>query len=122
MNKNDHIYNFIGLNVQNPIDFNDMKNENHLHGNDPISQHATHTTKKCEEDTNWMLWSLFSTWTSANDFTSVNDTYPQHGCQMLTMFLMKIKFNIATGFLSTKLQTIPHIEVVKTYYKATIWY
>jgi len=68
------------------------------------------------------LWDFFSTWTSANDFTSINDTYPQHGCQMLAMFLMRIKFNIATGFLSTKLQTIPHIQVVKTYYKATIWY
>lgn len=37
MNKNDHIYNFLSLNVQHPIDFNDMKNEDHVHGNDPIS-------------------------------------------------------------------------------------
>lgn len=37
MNDNDHIYNFASLNVQGPIDLNDTSNEDHLHGNDPIS-------------------------------------------------------------------------------------
>jgi hypothetical protein len=59
MNKNDHIYNFIGLNVQGPIDRNDMKIEDHLHGNDPTSQHAFHTTKECEGDISWMFMEFF---------------------------------------------------------------
>jgi hypothetical protein len=68
------------------------------------------------------LWNFFSTWTITNDFTSSSDIYPQHGRQMLVTFLTRLKFDIATGFLSTKLHAVPCIQVVKIYYKTTIHY
>jgi hypothetical protein len=68
------------------------------------------------------LWNFFSTWTITNDFISVSNTYPQHGRQMSTILLMRLKFDIAIGFLSTKLHAVPRIQVVKTYYKTTIHY
>jgi hypothetical protein len=55
-------------------------------------------------------------------YSSINNTYPQYGCQMLVMLLMKIKFDITVGFLSTRLRTIPHTRVIRTYCKATIHY
>ncbi len=68
------------------------------------------------------LWNFFFTWTITNDFTFVSNTYPHYGHQMLVTFFMRLTFDIAIGFLSTKLRVVPHIQVVKTYYKAIICY
>jgi len=41
---------------------------------------------------------------------------------MLVMFLMKIKFNISSRFLATKLHAVSCTQAIKTYCKATTYY